>query len=418
MSHFTVMVVGDDVEGQLAAFHEFECTGHNDEHVVLVDRLSEALAEYESQQVSKVRAPDGTLYDYYDDQCYRDPSEEELTQIGPLAGHGGNGSLSWSSKDWGDGLGYRPKVHRVPDGWEVVSLPQSQVQSFGEFLEDWYGWKPVPVGAAPDVEGTHKFGYYTVGAAGEVTGAFDRTNADKWLWVDAAGTELGRTVGEATLPGAPADARKLRVGGSKWDWYQVGGRWHGFFQLKRGATGELGSPSWGNPGHPGNDRADSARKGDIDFTLMRDLAEAEAGKRYDDAYQLIANKLQVAVKQVVEGQPFESWEVVLAKHPDAIDQARKEYHAQPAIQALRAGGWYFDVDQLLCTREEYCQRARNSACSTFAVLKDGVWYERGQMGWFGCVADEQDTDTWSAQFAALLDGLPDDTLLTVVDCHI
>ncbi len=27
MSHFTVLVVGDNVEEQLAPFHEFECTG-------------------------------------------------------------------------------------------------------------------------------------------------------------------------------------------------------------------------------------------------------------------------------------------------------------------------------------------------------------------------------------------------------
>jgi hypothetical protein len=52
------------------------------------------------------------------------------------------------------------------------------------------------------------------------------------------------------------------------------------------------------------------------------------------------------------------------------------------------------------------------------VVKDGQWYEKGKMGWFACVADEKDEDVWDREFAALLDGLPDDTLLTVVDCHI
>lgn len=34
------------------------------------------------------------------------------------------------------------------------------------------------------------------------------------------------------------------------------------------------------------------------------------------------------------------------------------------------------------------------------------------------VADEKNKDDWNAQFAKLIDDLPDDTRLTVVDCHI
>jgi hypothetical protein len=37
MSHFTVLVVGDDYEQALAPFHEFECTGLNDEYVQDMD---------------------------------------------------------------------------------------------------------------------------------------------------------------------------------------------------------------------------------------------------------------------------------------------------------------------------------------------------------------------------------------------
>ena len=47
MTHFVVLVIGDDVEGQLAPFHEFECTGVNDQYVIDVDKTSETLAEYE-----------------------------------------------------------------------------------------------------------------------------------------------------------------------------------------------------------------------------------------------------------------------------------------------------------------------------------------------------------------------------------
>jgi hypothetical protein len=56
--------------------------------------------------------------------------------------------------------------------------------------------------------------------------------------------------------------------------------------------------------------------------------------------------------------------------------------------------------------------------STFAVLKDGVWYERGSMGWFGMVHDEKDENAWSQEITKLIESLPDDVLLSIYDCHI
>jgi hypothetical protein len=52
------------------------------------------------------------------------------------------------------------------------------------------------------------------------------------------------------------------------------------------------------------------------------------------------------------------------------------------------------------------------------VLKDGKWAERGEMGWFGMVSNEQDKNAWDQQFNDMLDALPDDTLITICDCHI
>lgn len=43
MSHFSVLVIGPEVEKQLQPFHEFECTGTNDEFVQEIDRTAEAL---------------------------------------------------------------------------------------------------------------------------------------------------------------------------------------------------------------------------------------------------------------------------------------------------------------------------------------------------------------------------------------
>ena len=53
---------------------------------------------------------------------------------------------------------------------------------------------------------------------------------------------------------------------------------------------------------------------------------------------------------------------------------------------------------------------------TFAMVKDGVWYERGKMGWFACVADEK--EGWGQEFEELLATVRPDQWLTMVDCHI
>ena len=55
---------------------------------------------------------------------------------------------------------------------------------------------------------------------------------------------------------------------------------------------------------------------------------------------------------------------------------------------------------------------------TFAVLKDGVWYERGKMGWWAIVTNEVDETEWETKVKELLNDLPDDTLISIYDCHI
>lgn len=52
----------------------------------------------------------------------------------------------------------------------------------------------------------------------------------------------------------------------------------------------------------------------------------------------------------------------------------------------------------------------------FAVLKDGKWYEKGKMGWWAVVSDEK--DNWNDEFLKLVKDLPDDTLISMYDCHI
>ena len=50
MSHFTVMVIGENHEKQLAPFHEFECTGNNDEYVQDEDVTEEIQARIDDKE--------------------------------------------------------------------------------------------------------------------------------------------------------------------------------------------------------------------------------------------------------------------------------------------------------------------------------------------------------------------------------
>ena len=52
------------------------------------------------------------------------------------------------------------------------------------------------------------------------------------------------------------------------------------------------------------------------------------------------------------------------------------------------------------------------------VTPIGKWHERGKMGWWACVSNEKATDNWKSEFKEFLDNLDEDTIVTVVDCHI
>lgn len=380
MSHFSCLVIGDDHAAALQPFHEFECTGTDDQYIQEVDQTQEMREEFESDTRSMVRLADGTVVSAYDDICYREMTAEELKVVGPLGGSGwcGPAGISYTSKDWGDGRGYRAKACYVPEGAEKLQLPTKEHQTFAEWLEDYHGRKPVAFGALPDLTDAHKYGYFLVAENGDVTKVIDRTNPNK-----------------------------------KWDWWEVGGRWSGFLKLNAGADGLTGRPGlMGSHFAKGDDRADQARKGDIDFAGMRAQAVEKSREKWEHCRAIVGTG----------DQPWKSWDSVREANKGDIDAAREQYNDQAAVVALKAAdqnryGWEID-DKLAESLDNYLQIASDKALCTFAVLHEGKWYERGEMGWWACVSNEKAEGEWEKEFAKLLDSLPDDALLTIVDCHI
>jgi hypothetical protein len=213
-------------------------------------------------------------------------------------------------------------------------------------------------------------------------------------------------------------------GGSKWDWFQIGGRWTGFFKLKKGimefSTGKPGlMTKEAKPGY-----ADQCRKKDVDFEAMRDEAQARAEWEYDVVAKFFGGsipELQYKWDDLID-------EDGVYQHLD-IDQKREMYHNQTPLKKLKQHNvldtlpkkerdllTWLEYENFLCTKAEYVARARSKAINTFAVVKDGKWYERGNMGWFAVTSNEN--PNWDTEFSKLLDELEPDTLLTVVDCHI
>lgn len=326
MSHFTVLVIGDNVDEQLAPYQENNMGDCPREYMAFTDTEDEMLEEYNTGTQTRVVMEDGSYLSPYD-EAFRKAGESRF---------GSN-------------------THEVPAHLEQREVPFKELYAtFEEFAEDYHGC------GERDPE-TNRYGYWE--------------NPNR-----------------------------------KWDWYQVGGRWTGYFKLKPGAIGETGSPGLltgrAEPGY-----VDSCRLGDIDFETQRATARAEAAAAYDKYLAVTAE----------HGVP-QDFSFYREKHGEDLDVARKEYWSQASMQALREADlvpWSATVSETYgCGREAYIERDVASVGVTFAVVKDGVWYEKGSMGWWGMVADEKDQNIWNEQFQKLLADLPPETLVTVVDCHI
>ena len=54
----------------------------------------------------------------------------------------------------------------------------------------------------------------------------------------------------------------------------------------------------------------------------------------------------------------------------------------------------------------------------YAFVKDSKWVGRGDMGWFGISTNNAPKEEWAAKVRELIESLPDDTLISMYDCHI
>ena len=217
---------------------------------------------------------------------------------------------------------------------------------------------------------------------------------------------------------------------AKWDWYAVGGRWAGYFKLKKKAKGIAVKGEPGLMGASGEFDADIVRKGDVDVEAMRGERGHQANK--------IWNRAQAVFGDLPE---MRSWEDVLGDYLDEkgdisdedLKFAREEYGGQLRVKAVNEHnercrvegrrddeiGVWGELADFQAPLTEYVQEARDATLATFAYVRDGEWYAPGKMGWFGMSDDTRaGKKRFWREFNEMFDALPDDTLLTLVDAHI
>jgi hypothetical protein len=162
---------------------------------------------------------------------------------------------------------------------------------------------------------------------------------------------------------------------SKWDWYQVGGRWEGGLTLKAGANGRSGTRSLMDMENKGKPLGiDAAYLKDVDLEAMRKESEKSA---------------------------YENWDAMLEE---------TEVGAMPNF-------WMYDVKDD-DTMESYVKR--HTGFSTHAVVDENGWHEPSKMGYWGITyAHKENEETWQEKFAErFLSNTTDKTVIVMVDAHI
>jgi hypothetical protein len=362
MSHFTVLVIGEDPEGQLAPFQENNMGDCPREYMEFNDVEDEEREKYETGTIERIVMPDGRLLDTWEEEAkeYIADVAEKLVKAGafppppkkPIV----NGKRNVVVGD--KSVLPKAKLPPKPEPVEKRKVPYKELfATFEEYMAEWCGHK--------ERDEVGRYGYWS--------------NPN-----------------------------------TKWDWYLLGGRWTGYFKLKAGADGTLGEPgAFGNKPPEPTGYADQCRIKDIDLDGMYEEAEKRANESYD--------KFEAVTKGL---KPPEPWKTFFARFTD-IDVARQKYAEIPWVKALRKAGMellFDDTVEYYCVgsggREAFVSKARMNRICTFALLKDGEWYEQGQMGWFGFAADKKEDGVWAFEFHKLLGTLPPDTLVSVYDCHI
>jgi hypothetical protein len=204
----------------------------------------------------------------------------------------------------------------------------------------------------------------------------------------------------------------------KWDWWQLGGRWTGWFPLKPGAQRVIGKPGLMTTPPP-SDKGDAVLKSEIDFDAVGSKMFKNAEAFWDEWQRFISGEkfgafdgpremaMRIGLIEVRQGppNPGEEDRALPWKNSCAPDDPRS--------------GWH-DIYKRITKTEFFTNYLECfNPIAPYAVLDEESWKEPGKMGWFGFSSDTPEAYIQSKRaFADWLGSAPDDSTIALVDCHI
>jgi hypothetical protein len=229
-----------------------------------------------------------------------------------------------------------------------------------------------------------------------------------------------------------------------WDWFQIGGRWRGFFPVKAGApvhVGKAGAFRNDAERYEGRLGSDVVRIVDIDMDIVAKKTREDALDFYMKYAQLLADPanpklhdwggprsyaLQLGLADVVQGPALSG------AGADGETIAVPWIKVHPRIDDERRS--WTDVFTVI-DKEAFLAKYEHCFCpiATYAALRDETleenvndgapvptWHAPGKMGWFGSSSDApKDYVAFKKTFVEsfIKGGDPTDTLV-LVDYHI
>jgi len=306
MSHFCVLVIGENPRKQLEPFEE-DC---QEKYLEFIDITDEYERQYEWESSKMIRLPDGSLVYPWDEMFKSKTGEEGIfrnqTEI--------------------------PK-ELLP---KIDVYHKNRFASLDEFVESYHGETRNENG---------RYGYHA------------NPNA-------------------------------------KWDWYELGGRYPGRLVLKDKYkyVAKLSPPnfSWG--------------------WGVKEIINICSQPRVDQATKFSIDWSKCHQTKEKYSKEIRFWEMkVNGDHP-----VNKE-----EVEELK-WDWYkkeFYLDRYK-TAKIFAECESNF--TVWAYVKNGKWFEKGEMGWFGLSGEsDEEAVLWELGFYDnVIKPLPEETLLTIFDCHI
>jgi hypothetical protein len=206
---------------------------------------------------------------------------------------------------------------------------------------------------------------------------------------------------------------------AKWDWWQLGGRWHGSLPVKPSAENvTTGSASLlsADPSYPQN-QVDACQVSDLDLDEIAKQTR-EGAEKWWDSYQLYRSgdydknaKENRMLDYNIRSTALSLGILQVKQHSDLKEGDEPTPFKDDMYDVYRA----LTKDEFL---EEYMEEF--NPVQTHSALDVHGWHEPGQMGWFAYSSEtpEEKMKFVKEFYRRFVKEIDSDDWLAVVDCHI